>query len=597
MNKTSLQMIADIRTDLKDSGSLWSAAELNRCIERSVADLSRYLPEERMHEITLSFSVEDESVTFPADTDADRIVDGADISSTDDGDTLTIAAQPDVPRPLTMTITDASGNITNLIVIIKGTDKDGKAIQEALNYAKGMGVITGKEYFKTVNEVEVDQIDGNTSGESLDIGIGAYTDVWVYLTYRPVKDASETGTDAASNSLTRGTDYKIDYGLGRVKAISGGDISAGEACTFDYTKIQIGVDISDIPRLVRVRRVEYPVGQVPQSFPTFDVDGKYVFLTGSDAESQSNMRESEHVRIYYDAQHIPPSNYAPGTIPDFLEGTLMSASEAYALLIYALKQEHQAETDLASLRTALTAAGTAHTALGVALTNVKKYLDNNSAADAAGILQDITDDIASLRTAISTALDAANAYLDSAASDITNADAIDLDAQGDAAGAYLETGDDLINTITVGGENERTPEMYAEYARAWAEGVGSLYIQQRSGYLDNATRRTNAALAYVQEAAQRLRNLSTYIEQSSGYSTIASLFAREAEARLTEINSYIATATAYAQSAAGGLALADKYRGEALQLRNEVLSIWGDRKQLIGDYTMGSVKQIPMDNR
>ena len=32
-----------------------------------------------------------------------------------------------------MTVTDASGNITNMTVLIKGTDKDGKALQEALH--------------------------------------------------------------------------------------------------------------------------------------------------------------------------------------------------------------------------------------------------------------------------------------------------------------------------------------------------------------------------------------------------------------------------------------------------------------------------------
>ena len=31
-------MRADLRTDLKDSGALWSDSELNRCIEKAVAD-------------------------------------------------------------------------------------------------------------------------------------------------------------------------------------------------------------------------------------------------------------------------------------------------------------------------------------------------------------------------------------------------------------------------------------------------------------------------------------------------------------------------------------------------------------------------------
>jgi hypothetical protein len=572
-----------------------------------VADLSRYSPLPRVFEEYIEFDVTGESVTFPADTDADRIVDGADISSTADGDTLTIAAQPDVPRNLTMTVTDASGNITNMSVIVRGTDKDGMALEETLHYAKGQGVITGKEYFKTVNQVEVDQIDGNTSGETLDIGIGAYTDVWVYLAEHPVAHETESATDDASAAITRGTDYSIDYLNGRVKAISGGDISAEEVCTFAYDKIYIGVNISEVADLIRVDRVEYPVGRVPQEFVPSDnwgVAEHIVFVTGEgEYESQSYLREGQTIRVYYDAEHIPPNDFAPGTVPSFLEDVVIRGAGAYALLMYALKREHQVVTDIASMRTSLTAANTAHTALGTALTNVKKYLDNNTSADAAGILASITTDAAALRTAISTALDAANTYLDLVATtDFVNADNLVNSYMGTTNYAnkaslpsilqYLADGDDLINTITEGGENEKTPETYAVYAQMTKSIIDS-FSELRNSYFDTGRIRTNAALGYTQEAAQRLSNLRSYIEQSTGYANIANTFAREAEARIAEIQSYLQQASAYGEAASGELVLADRFRADALDRRNEVLSILGDRTQYIGDFTMGSVRQVP----
>lgn len=601
---TALQMRANMRTDLKDSGSLWSDAELSRCIDRAVADLSRYLPYERYYELTLDLKVEDESITFPADTDADRIVDGADISATADGATLTLTAQPDVPRPLTMTVTDANGSITNMSVIVKGTDRFGKALQEVFQYAAGMGVITGKKYFKTVNEVEVDQIDGNGASDVLDIGIGAYTDVWVYLANKPIKSGSDTGTDDASASLTRDTDYEIDLAQGGLKALSGGDISAGEVCTFSYTKIQVGIDLSPVPDLIRVQRCEYPVGKVPQQFVPTDIHGSTLFITGTgEDESQPNIREGDHVRVYYDAEHIPPNTWGPGTIPEFLENTVIMAAEAYALLIYSLKHQHQGETDLGSMRTSLGSANSAHTALGTALTNIKKYLDNNSNADAAGILQDITDDIANLRTAIATALNAANAYLDSVATDISNADGVRASyltttnyVDGGTAPdikKYLDDGDALLNTLAQGGEQQEVPRAYLAYAQAVKDALVAAHEQDRSFYLEDARARTNAGLGFVQEASQRVQNILTYIQQAEGYSTVAATFAREAEARLNEIAAYLQQASGYGESASGEMVLADRYRTEAVERRNEVYSIWTDRKQYIGDFTMGSVRQMP----
>lgn len=577
MSKTRLQMRADMRLDLKDASTTWSHAELNRAIEKSISDFDRYLADDKTYELTLDKSVDDESVTFPADTDLDKVVDGVSLAAVVDGDVLAISAQPDVPRNLIMTITDASAHITNMSVIVKGTDRFGLAQEETLHYFKGITTVTGKKIFKTVNEVEVDQIDGNSSGETLDLGIGAYTDTWVYFANRPIQSNSESGTDDASNVLTRDTDYVIDYIEGKVKAIASQNIAASEVCTFDYKKIYIGIDLTSIPDLIRVQRVEYPIGQVPQSFIQGEQFGNTYFIGGSDEYgSQQSIPDKAHVRLYYDAKHVAPNDYAPGTIPEFLEVTVENLANAYALYQYALNHEHLATTAIAAASTSLGAANTLHTSLATALGNVKKYLDNNSSADAAGILaaigtEAILTTVAGNKDVIKAALDAMNAYLD-------EVDVTDFTGSGnDGSEPALKAGEDLINTINVGGEGTSVSLAYKDFALAWQ---------------NNAAARTNAASVYGQEAAYRISVWSNYINQSAGYQTIAGVFARQAEAIINEILGYIQQALQYENAAAASIELANGFRLDADERRTEVYSIWRDRKQYIGDFTIGSVRQI-----
>ncbi|KKK77809.1 hypothetical protein LCGC14_2849870, partial [marine sediment metagenome] len=257
-----------------------------------------------------------------------------------------------------------------------------------------------------------------------------------------------------------------------------------------------------------------------------------------------------------------------------------------------------------SSRTALAAANTGHTALATALTNVKKYLDNNSDADAAGILQDVTDKVAELRDKVETALDAVNTNLDSVTTDLTNADDTRAKYMGATANyvdggsepdikTYLESGDALINTIALGGEGAIVPESYARDAQMTKNALVAAHEQDRSFYVDDARARTNAALGYVQEAAQRLASLRTYIEQSQGYVSIANMFVRKAEGHLATIAQYLQQAAGYAASAMAEMTLADRFRTEALHRRDEAWNIWRDRRQYIGDFAQSSMNQMP----
>jgi len=605
MGKTRLQMRNDLATDLKVTiDTELSVAELNRCIEVAVADLSRFLPRERTYEEILNFTVTDESVTMPKDTDADGVVADEDLSAVDDGSACTIDGQPDVPRPLTCTITDADDSITGMTVTVYGTGADGLAVQETFHWLRGGSkTITGKMYFRNVYSAIIDQIDGAGASDLLDIGWGAYTDVWVNLAYKPIKWGSESSvTDGDSNTIVRETDFWIDYINGRIKAVSGGDIAAEDTVTISYTKNQVGIDLSGLADFIRVHRTEYPVGEIPQQFVQTELFGKMLMITGhGEVEEQQALQDKKQVRVQYDAYHVPPNDFAPGTVPEFLENTVLKAAASYALLILALKNEHQAVTDLGTARTATAAADTEQTNLDTALTNIKKYLDNNSDNDAAGLLKDIVDDAGDLWTKIKTALDAMNTYLDAVATDISNADDVrtnyltttnyvDGGTEPDIK-TYLESGDALINNITEGGEDERTPEVYAIYARAVRDALVGAWEHDREQYLRDGTIRINAALGYAQEVAQRVSSLRTFIEQSTGYQQIALIFAREAENRIAKINSLLAQASRSIEAAGGDLVLADRFRTESIERRDEVWTIWRDRKEYIGDFAASSMSQ------
>ena len=341
---------------------------------------------------------------------------------------------------------------------------------------------------------------------------------------------------------------------------------------------------------IRVHRVEYPTGQVPQKFVNFDVFGHMLTITGlEESGSQEALAASNEIRIYYLAPHIAADDDEPGTCPPFLENTLLLAAGAYALFQRGLDMLHQADADFVLARTALTNAGTA-------LAKVATYLEDNSDEDSEHWLTKITTDIAGLRTAFLTAVDALNAHLDLVAGDLTAADNIraeyltttnylDGGSEPDVK-QYLTTGDALLNTIADGAEGQGVPLAYARYAEVTRSALISPFEEDRKLLAHNATARTNAAMIYAQEAAQRLSNLRSYIEQADAWGMIAQRFINEAEQRLADSIQYVNTAN-------NNIVLADKLKEHAVTRRDEAWAIWRDRKQYIGDFTSSSVRQMP----
>jgi hypothetical protein len=90
----------------------------------------------------------------------------------------TIAAQPDFPRNITITVTDANTSISAGTVTVTGKDLDGSVISESLNLAVAL-TKTGTKNFKSITSVVVAGLVGNGAGDNLKVGIGSN----VQLTY------------------------------------------------------------------------------------------------------------------------------------------------------------------------------------------------------------------------------------------------------------------------------------------------------------------------------------------------------------------------------------------------------------------------------
>jgi len=304
-----------LRLDLKDPSALWSNAELDRCVTRAVADLSRFLPLEKVYEQTLVFAVSAEAWT-----------------------------------------SDASA--------------------------------------------------------------GTY----VALANKPIKWGSEEVKNAAGTVQVRDTGYTIDYSNGEITHISGGGIGNSEACTIDYTISQVEVDLSSLTDFVRLDRVEYPYGDVPQKFISAEIFNMVMLVGSGGSDSQEQMTANRHIAVRYFAEHTIPAAAADGSYPLFLDNTVILAAGAYALFIMALEREHQAVTDLTSMSGELTSASSDHAAASSALAKISTYLENNTSNDSKALLEQITSQAASLRTAINTAVDAANTFADAvAATDLIGA--------------------------------------------------------------------------------------------------------------------------------------------------------------------------------
>lgn len=104
----------------------------------------------------------------PVVDDVDRIVTSTDMKV----GAYTLAAQPDVPRNITVTQTKVDAEDTNGTIVIVGTDIAGNAITETLTPNAGV-TVAGAKAFKTVTSVTgVGWVIGG-GNDTITVGVGS----------------------------------------------------------------------------------------------------------------------------------------------------------------------------------------------------------------------------------------------------------------------------------------------------------------------------------------------------------------------------------------------------------------------------------------
>ncbi len=585
------EMLANLVLDLKMTlDTEISTAEATRCINRAVDDLSRKIPRERIYEHTWVEAVTDDSFTTPEATDTTKIVAAAGLIDTVDGDVLTLTTTwMDVPRPVYITLTDpASGgsldSILRMTLIVKGTDADGVYREERF-YRHGGKLQTGKVYFSSIYEVEVNELYGSDTNDTLSVGTTSGFGIWVQLD-NPIKPESETIYSAASKGGTlyvRDTDYQMDYANGRILILSVGSMLENTTYYANYDKAQCTIDISTIvPELIRIVKVIYPVDKIPEQSVAFTVwEDMLTIGSPRPTVSQEAMTDKEHIAIYYEARHAPPTDVGSGSYPELLDQVVLIGAAAYALLVEALQYELQAVTDLAEVRTTLDYLGTGgasptliYKLLDDALDKVALYLETyNTSDNAVTMLEKITDDITLLRNAIRATGTPMTGALAEAAIALGETSSIDLDAGTVGAVAWLLEGELKIDTLTDG---ERVAEKFADYARV------KVQIAQT---------RVQVAMAYAQEAQITLDNLRSYIDEAGGWMRMGEDFMAEAQARMGEIDRYLAEAGQYQEVIAHDLLLSDRFRAEGQIRMAEFQRILDSKAEYRKRVTSVSVRQ------
>lgn len=570
------EMLDNLVLDLKMSlDTEISTAEGTRAVNKAVDELSRHLPRERIYEHTWIEAVVDDTFVTPATEDPDYIVDNMDLPNTVvDGSTATLTATLwfDVPRPITFTITDADNSITRLVLVVKGIDIDGVYREERF-YRHDGKIQKGKVHFNAIHEIEFSEITGNVTGDILDLGSDepdlATGGIWLQLD-NPVEPGSEviwSGALKTGIKYAKDTDYEMDYANGRIRMKNGGSLVDATTYYASYDRAPTAIDISAIiPELIRITKVLYPANKVPEQSVAFS-HWENMLTIGSPRPgvSQEALLDKEHIAIYYEARHAPPTIYASGSYPALLDELVILGATGHALLMEALQYELAAVTALSSItavHTLITAAlntatdyiTEAHTQVG----NMGKYMTDNGGDEAEEILAEITDMQTYLRDLIIKLADGSGAIADGAAY-LDSVKTIDLDAATVGAVAWLLEGELKINRLNDGGPD--VAGKFADYARA------KIQIAQA---------RIQGAAGYFQEATLRLSVVRSYIEEATGWVAIANVYRDDtiqrlgmAQTAITQSQTYLVQIEKYQETAGANLVIADRYRAEAQSRLNE----------------------------
>jgi len=163
------------------------------------------------------------------------------------------------------------------------------------------------------------------------------------LTYTPIKKGS-----VAITGKVEDTDYRVNHLTGVVTEISS-NLTDG-AYTVSYELDSGMLDISDIlSDYIKIEKVEYPVGDNPPTYLTFDLYGDFLVVRGA-----GSFADDDRLRIIYLTRWTAPTITAEGTYPTHLDNAIIIGSSGHALMFKAEKYVQLAADAVVDIDTELT---------------------------------------------------------------------------------------------------------------------------------------------------------------------------------------------------------------------------------------------------
>lgn len=515
---------ADIRTELSDSATFFSDAEIDRGVEKTESLLGRLLPKKAVYEATYTATITDEALTIASNTgtlanipvkyNSEAVVDGSSVTQIRNTDytinymtgvvTEIGALLPDGAYTVTYTVDPKRINLTTPIPDpIKITRIEYPVGDQPPTYLGSFDWI-----FNTIilhgNDLLSDGRNYRIYYDSKWTGAIVTPDVWVLDTVIALNEVRRPTTANATGFYYECTVRAGDFKTGGTEPTWGttlGGTTVDDAIT--WTCISIS-----------------------------DADGEY----------PAHLDDAIIVGASGQTLIFKAEKYVQSAVTEL--GLVNAAADSMA-------------TPLADINTALDKVDTHVTEAGTALTKVALYLETNDTTDnAKDVLANITDDAAELRTAIETALDKSSTYL-------TNA------STPPSAHDYLVDGDDYIITIN---QAEQVAEKYADYARA--------SVQIYMGLVSEATIRLDNIRTYIEEAQSWMRMGDAFANEGAQRLGQANTFVNEAVQRVNEVSAWAIQAEKYEVTTREYLNIAGRYLASGQAKINEFYALLGFKPEL-----------------
>ena len=647
MGKTLATHLSDVRTDLKDPSTLWSDAELTRALTRAYADLSRFLPRELYYEQRLSFTVTAESVTTAAAHGTYKALANKPIRYESDvvtnaAGTVTYTRNTDyVVDYMNGQITTVSGGSMVVLTIYKISYTKSKiAVDMTSLTPMRIGAV---EY--PAHSIPKMTVSAELYGDVLTVMCGEDTQEEMSLNkhilvqyYVPhTVPATAVGTcpaflDETVNLATaayalfqKATQHEHQAvtdlasartALGNIAAIHTLADAALDKNTTYYTDVDTALDAvktnADLAATA-LTAVKTNTDLAVASIGAIATASLYSEIDTELGAAKTDIAAADTALASLVAPQAAVVT-ALGKVTTWLTG---SPSAGTLLAQIATDKTYLRDGANTAVGAGVTANGLVTTAdfanaIGVWADEVKHILTTGGIPNMEDLIE-LGDD---LINTVNIGADAAQTYAQYATT-VVNMQRAWAQKRADfiqQAGMRLNQVQAYSQEASVRMDMLRS---YIEQARAYgviSDGFiaeANQWIGSCNIYLGEANQRTASANAYISEAGMKLYQIDRYLGEADRYIAmsqqrnteadgriatcnayigeasqrlaIMAAFSTESMYRISEIDRYIEEATRYTDSANASMLLADKFRADGIEKRNEAWSIWSDKKALTGN--------------